>query len=487
MNPAKKIAAGVAVAVVAAATALPYITGYMLENSIKEQLNGTAEQYNYSVSSVSINRSFTETTIDIALEGDNLRQLSGESLLLKGTLQHSGIFSLPDIARGDFHYTWYIFQEGVRLALPGTVKGSVNWHGDIRAELTAEGMELPLDASARATMSIQPVTASMTVTGKYGERKVQLEPDTLSWDIKEQGKQLGTITLAPSKLTYCNETRNWSMDIPSTSLNIYDEKDSAFLTIEDIELSGHQYSEDGLIRSNISLETGAFQIPELAHLNDGQLIEGISLSSSIENISQSAIKSLTKMYQELNLPDNDERIEELAQDFLVKLTQNNPRFALDDFTIKTANGSVGLAFNIESGEQINKLVTDLAELEYMTEEQENVFLLLLAEGLTSSAKITLSDKMLDWTCDRVGEQVAFEQGSSPMQARLVGGMCKTLAKNGDFLNLACLQTQNPIYQYQCTNTVEQAKKVWISDRSLEFRLEGGKLMINDAILELPVL
>ena len=102
MNPAKKIAAGAAVVVVAAATGLPAITGYMLENSIKEQLEGTAEQYNYSVSSVSVKRSFAETVIDIALEGDNLRQLSQESLHIKGALKHTNIFSLPTIAKGKF-------------------------------------------------------------------------------------------------------------------------------------------------------------------------------------------------------------------------------------------------------------------------------------------------------------------------------------------------------------------------------------------------
>ena len=487
MNPAKKIAAGAAVIVVAAATGLPAVTGYMLENSIKEQLAGTAEQYNYSVSSVSVNRSFAETTVDIELEGDNLRQLSRESLHIKGALQHSGIFSLPTIAKGDFDYTYHIYQEGIRIALPGTVKGSINWQGNMQAELTAEGMELPLDATASATMTIHPITAAMSVAGKYGERKVKMDLDTLSWDIKDEGELAGSISLAPSQLAYSNKTRNWQLDIPSASLNIPDENGATPLSVADIKLVGHQYSEDGLIQSNISLETGAFHIPELAHLNDGNLIEGITLTSSIENISQISIKHLTELFQELNLSHNDELIAELAKNFLVELTQNHPRFALDDFTIKTANGSLGLAFNIESGEKVSKLIADLAELEYLSPEQESAFIYTLAQGVNSTTKITLSDEMLDWGCDRMGEQVAFDQGGSQLQAQMVGSVCKTLAKSGDFLNLACLQAPNPIYQYQCSNTVEQAKKVWVSDRSLELTLEEGKLMFNGAVLELPVM
>ena len=259
------------------------------------------------------------------------------------------------------------------------------------------------------------------------------------------------------------------------------------ISVEDIKLVGHQYSEDGLIQSNINLETGALPIPELAHLNDGKLIEGMTLTSSIENVSQSSIKYLTELFQELNLSDNDELIVELAKNFLVELTRNNPRFALDDMTIKTANGDISLGFHVASGEKISALITELAELEYLSHEKEDEFIFRLAEGLNSSAKITLSDEMLDWSCDRMGEQVAFDQGGSQLQARMVGSMCKTLAKSGDFLNLACLQTPNPIYQYQCSNTVDQAKKVWMSDRSLELTLEEGKLTFNGAVLELPVL
>ena len=486
MNSAKKIAAGAAVVVAAAATGLPAITGYMLENSIKEQLAGTAGQYNYSVSSVSVSRSFAETTVDIALKGDNLRQLSRESLQITGTLQHSGIFSLPTFAEGDFDYTYFIFQEGVRIALPGTVKGSVNWQGDMQAVLTAEGVELPLDAHASATIVIHPITAAMTVTGDYGERKVQLDLDALSWDIREQDEPLGVISLAPSKLTYSNKTRNWSLEIPSALLNASEENELP-LSIANIKLNGHQYSEDGLIQSNIHLETGAFVIPELAHLNDGKLIEGFTLTSSVENISQSSIQHLATLFQELNLPDNDELIVELAKNFLEELTRNNPRFALEDISIKTVNGDISLAFHVESGKKISALIAELAELEHLTHEQEDEFLFRLTEGLNSSARITLSDEMLDWGCDRMGEQVTFDQGGSQMQARLVGGMCKTLAKSGDFLNLACLQAPNPIYQYQCSSTVDQAKKIWVSDRSLKLTLEDGKLMFNGAVIELPVM
>lgn len=487
MNPAKKIAAGAAFVAVAAATGLPAITGYMLENSIKEQLAGTAEQYNYSVSSVSVNRSFAKTTVDIALEGDNLRQLSRESLNITGTLKHTNIFSLPTVAKGDFDYTYHIYQEGIRLALPGTVRGSINWQGDMQAELTADSMELPLDATASATMTIHPITATMAVTGNYGERKVQLDLDTLSWDIIEDDELLGAISLAPSRLAYSNKTRDWTLEIPSLSLNVPDEDEATPLSIANIKMVGHQYSEEGLIQSNIHLETGAFHIPELAHLNDGRLVDGITLTSSIENVSQSSIKHLTELFQELNLTDNDELVVSLAKDFLVELTQHNPRFALDDITIKTVNGDISLAFHVASGEMIRSLIEDLVELESMTLEQQDGFMYLLASGLDSSARITLSDDILEWGCDRMGEQVAFNRGGSPLQGQLVGGMCKTLAKSGDFLDLACLQAPNPVYQHQCSNAVDQAKKVWVSDRSLELTLEEGKLMFNGAVLELPVM
>ena len=485
MNPAKKIAAGAAIVVVAAATGLPAITGYLLENSIKEQLEGTAAQHNYSVSSVSVNRSFAETTVDVVLEGDNLRQLSRESLQIKGSLKHSHVFSLPMLASGDFDYTYFTYQEGNRTALPGTVKGSVDWHGNIQAELTAEGMELPLDAST--TLTIHPASAAMGISGDYGKRMIQLDLDTLGWDIWEQGELLGAVSLKPSKLAYSNESRNWNLEIPSASFNVSGNDDAAPFSISDIRLVGHQYSENGLIQSNIDLETGAFVIPELEHLNDGKLIEGLKMTSSVENVSQGSISYLAELLQELNQSGDDQQIVGLATNFLVELSQNNPRFALDDFTIKTANGDISLAFNIAGSEVISTLFAELAELEYLTHEQEDEFLLRLAEGLNSSAKLTLSEEMLDWGCDRMGEQVAFEKGASELQARMVGSMCKTLAKSGDFLNLACLQAPNPLYQYQCSSTVDQAKKVWVTDRSLELTLAEGRLMFNGVALELPVL
>ena len=128
--------------------------------------------------------------------------------------------------RVNFDYTYHIYQEGIRIALPGTVKGSINWQGEMQAELAAEGMELPLDALASATMAIHPVTANMSVTGNYGERKVELGLDQLDWDILEEGEVVGAISLAPSKLAYSNKTRNWKLEIPSVSLNTPNEDEA---------------------------------------------------------------------------------------------------------------------------------------------------------------------------------------------------------------------------------------------------------------------
>ena len=487
MNPAKKIAAGIAVVAVATAAGLPAITGHMLENSIKEQLPGTAEQYHYSVSSVSVNRSYTETTVEITLEGYDLRQLSRESLEITGTLQHANIFSLPNIAHGDFDYTYSIYQEGVRTELPGTVKGAIDWQGNIQAELVAEGVELPVDTVTSTTMTIQPVTASMTVTGNYGEREVKMALDTLSWSIQEYGEELGAISLAPSQLGYSSKTSQWHLDVPLASLNQLEDDGVAPLTVENIKINGHQSSENDLIHSSIHMETGAVIIPELEHLNGGKLIEGFAMKSSIDNVSQSAIQHLSRLFQALNVPGHYEEIEELSNNFLVELTRHNPRFALEDLSIKTANGDISLAFHIESDEKVSTLMTELAEFGYLAPGEEDEFMLRLAEGLSSSAKITLSDEMLDWACDQVGEQVAFEQGGSQVEARLFGGMCKTLTKSGDFMRFACREASTPSYQYQCTRTVEQAKKLWQSDRSLELTLEEGQLMLNGSDLELPIM
>lgn len=484
MNPAQKIAAGAAV--VAVASGLPAITGYMLEKSINDQLEGTAGKYNYSVSSVSIDRSFKETNVDIILEGKNMRQLSKESLHISGTLKHGNIFNLPTATTADLDFTYYLYQEGIRLGLPGTAQGQISWNGNMDASLNTEALELPLDPAGITTMVLKPASADLMVRGGYDERKVKVNFDNLSWDINENNELMGIVSLASPRLNYFTETNQWNMSIPSLSIGLDDGNEIVPLTLAEIEVSGEQQSDNGLIQSTVSVDTGALTLPSMTRLQAENVVAGFTITSSVENVSETSISHLADLLQGINLPDNEEAITHSTKNFLLELTKNNPKVALDEFTLKTTSGNLSFSFDMEASEKISLLVEELVAMETVTPGQEDIFLMRMIEGLNTSARVTLSDDLLDWGCDRMGEQMAFEKGASPLQAQMVGSMCKTLAKSGDFLNVACMQAQNPIYQYQCVTAMNQAKTVWVEERSLELALKEGRLMLNGAALELPV-
>lgn len=486
MNPAKKISAGAVAVVLAASAGLPGITGSMLESRLNDQLENTAAKYNYSVASVSLDRGFYESSIEIELEGINLRELSRESLTINGMLSHNSLFGLPDLVTGDLDFTYSLYQEGIRLNLPGSIEGSISLNGNIAAVIATESMELPLDSAAQATMKLNPASAELTVSGQNDQQVVQIDLNSLSWDIFEHNQFVGAMSLAPSHIHFLPAVQQWSMTIPALTMVSEHFEDDQAVTLENINASGVQSSQNDLFSSRVELSTAGLTIPALSGSGTETIFEGMRMTSSMENISHLAISKLADVLQQAQLVNNEDAVFDSAKEFVLEVSQYSPKMALEDLTLKTANGELSFSFEIEGTEKAATVAQKLLESEEMTQEQEFATGIELLESINSATRITLSDELIDWGCEQVGQQMAFESGASPVQARLAGNMCKTVAKTGDFLSLACFEIEDPMQQYQCLSAVDQAKSVWVKNRTLELAFKDGKLQLNGATIELPV-
>ncbi|OED46756.1 hypothetical protein ACH42_03450 [Endozoicomonas sp. (ex Bugula neritina AB1)] len=483
MSHAKKLMAGVVAVAVTAGAVLPGITGYILENNIQERLELSADKFNFSVSSVEINRSFNETVVDILLEGEGVRRLSHESLELSGSIQHNTIFSLPDLLLAELDFTYYTYQQGIQLGLPGSVLGTVSWNGSVKADIDTESLELPLDPMGTSTLLVAPTSGLLKVDGR--SKGIALELNQLHWTVRDTNALVMSVSMEPSQVTISPSGDVWSMNIPSVSMSTTEGTKSSDLTLEEISVEGEQTSDQQMISSNVAISAGQLTVPALEPIKADKVIEGFTLSSSVENVTESSITQLASLMKEVDLLDNQEAVKKAAREFLVELSKGNPRFALDDFTLRTTNGDLGISFDAEGTDQSQSVLNTIINSQPLTPEQEDALSYQFMIGMNSSAKIVLSDDLVDWSCKRIGEQVAVEQGATAAEGELMGGMCKTMADSGDFLGVPCMEMTDSQQQTQCMETMNQVKVVWAESKTLEVVLKDGELTLNGTPLELP--
>ena len=484
MSHAKKLVAGVAVIAIAAGATLPGVTGYILEKNIQDRLEQSAAKYDFSVSSIELNRSFGETDVEITLEGEGVRKLSQESLSISGSIQHNSVFALPALMTADLEFTYHTFQQGIQLGLPGAVLGTISWNGSVDAAINTDSLELPLDPMGVTTLILEPASGQLWI-GDRNEPNVALDLSQLNWTLTDDGEQVMSVSVEPSKITVSSTGETWTMAAPSLSMNLSEHQETADLTLQALNLTGQQTTENQMLNSQVSMSAGQLTIPALEPMKADKVIEGFTLSSSVENVTEDSISQLAILMKESNLLDNQEAVEKAAKEFLVDLSAGNPRFALDDFTLKTTNGDLGIAFAVEGTDQSRDVLNTIVEFQHLSREQEDELANQFMLGMNSSAKVTLSDDLVNWSCERVGEQVSIEQGASAAEAEFIGSMCKTMADSGEFLSVPCMEITDPKQQAQCMDTMSEVKVVWAESKTLEVAYKEGQLMLNGAIVELP--
>lgn len=484
MSHAKKLVAGVAVIAVAAGAALPGMTGYILENTIQDKVEAAAEKYDFSVSSVELNRGFSETTIAVTLEGEGVRKLSRESLELSGSIQHNALFELPELMTTDLNFTYYTYQQGIQLGLPGTVQGAVSWDGAMVATINTKSLEVPLDPMGAATLLLQP--ASGTLKAGRTDQNVDLSLKPLNWTLFDNGEQQMSVAVEPSEISISPSGEAWTMQIPAVSLNTTEIEDHVDLTLEDLRFEGEQTTVDQQLSSSLTMSAGQLTIPALEPLHVDKVIEGFTLSSSAENINESAIPKLAVLMKEGTQMGNEEAVEQAAEAFLMDLMAGNPGFALDEFTLNTANGDLAIAFAMAGTDRSRDTLNTILDAQGLTPAQSDKLAYEFMMGMDSSARIALSDELVDWSCQRIGEQAAVEQGATAAEGEFIAGMCKTMADSGEFLSVPCMEIANPQWQGQCMDTMRQVKVVWAESKTLEVAVKDGQLLLNGVEVELPV-
>ena len=496
MSKIKKIAAGTAItAVCAAVLGMPGLTGYILEHKIQNQLATTAEKYSFSVASVEVDRQFSDSTVNIVLKGKGLRALSQESVELTGTFKHSGLFDLPALVTGDLNFNYSINSSGLKIEIPGTAKGSLSWNGLINAEMQTADIDIPLDHSNAITAHVTPISWVIATDAATTERKLSVDLSEHNWIFKDQSAVI-SYNVAPSNIMISDSGDAWSMTVPQATLSTLpygSENRTVLFSLTDIGMSSEINSTDGLMNGRSTLQTGPLVMPPLANINAANIITGINMTSSFGNLDESAIASIIGFVQQLSQldqqtlaqPTSRKAIETAMIQAFQELSRENPHLAIDEFAIKTANGDISFSFDLKSNEQLTALLGQLLEMSEPDPTSQQKMNQQMMTAFSSSASLKLTDDLIDWSCQRIGENIAKKQGASPAEGQAMSTMCKSMADSGDFLVMPCMDIANAQQQSQCTTAMEEARRVWSESKELNLALDKGQLTLNGAPITLP--
>ncbi len=478
MSAIKKVAVLAAVTVVAIGAGLPVISNYIADDFLNRSLSDVTENYDFSVAAIDVSSSFNETVFDVRLEGEGLRQISNETITLNGTLQHGSLFDLSSMLKGRVEYIYYFEQQGLQFGVPGELEGTVSWFGTTSADISAEGLELPLDAESGIRMSLSPTKGQLQIDGD--DMQLNLEPQ--QWSILQGSALWFSVALQSSHLVMDKEGQSWEYQVPEITVSAQTQTQD-LMTVADVAITGNQEKKDKLLTARTTVKTGQVTVPLLAHQKMDKVIEGVSMTSVMENLSEEAINELSEMMSVIDQLDNDDEIIGLFADFLQVASVSEPRIAMENLEIETAYGNLGISMGLQLTESAGLQTENIKKLPLMNERQKGETLEALLQSLNSSARIDFSDDLLTWSCQRVGQESARARNGTVAQAEMMGDMCLSMVETGEFFGAGCLQMDTEEKQSLCLKASSKAKESWVKEKSINIAIEDGKLSLNGAEID----
>ena len=474
----KKWITGIAGLTGIAVLGMPVVNGFILEGRLANDLVSLAEQNDYVVEHLSIDRSYGQTELALTLQGAGLRKINGQSIELSGILNHGSIFSAPGRISGDLDINYYAYEQGVRFVMPGTLSGSLSLSGTVNASLTTEGIELPLDPGAVMTVRVDPVAGKLKA-GRSGVVAVDMEP--LTWTVHENNKPMFRMAMNSPRVELSTREQSWSMTAPEVSYSLPSVSDDVLMVIDNFLAEGQQTTVDQQVSSRIDLTTGPVTMPLLTEQGLDNLVEAVAVRSSVENLDRTLMERIPEL---LGRGDAEQVMSvEDASQWLIDLVASQPRLAIEELSVQTSKGRFALAFDLSGTEKTSDFIQELLANPPQNQMEESLMTYAAMQSLAVSASVNLSDELLDWGCEYVPQQIVQEQGGQPAEAVMYSAMCQAMVTSGDFLSVSCLQFEDARQQMQCLNNMKQAKTVWQDSKTLKMALEDGVLMLNGA--ELP--
>ncbi|KEQ13608.1 hypothetical protein GZ77_14920 [Endozoicomonas montiporae] len=452
---------------------MPALNGFLLEGRLNNDLIALAEQHDYRVESLEINRGYGSTELELSLQGTGLRKINGQSLELAGTLEHGNFFSVPGMISGDLDISYHAYEQGVRFTMPGTLSGSMNLNGSVSARLTTEGIELPLDPGAVLTLQVAPAAGQLT-SHRSGTIAVDMEP--LMWTVTENSEPLFVMDMNSPVMEFSTRQQSWSMTAPEVSYSMPAVSSDVLLVVDNIQAEGRQTSDDDQVNSHFAVNTGPVQVPSLSEQGLDSLIEGVTVRSSVENLDRKLLERIPEL---LGRGDAEQLMSvHDASQWLLDLVTSQPRVAVDELAVQTSKGSFAFAFDLAGTDKTRAFVQGLLDNPPQTLVEESLMAHAALQSMAMSASVHLSDDLLDWGCEFIPQQIVQEQGGQPAEAVLYSTLCNTMVNSGDFLTMSCLQFQEAEQQMQCLNSMQQAKGAWKESRTVKMALEDGQLLLN---------
>ncbi|UYM15067.1 YdgA family protein [Endozoicomonas euniceicola] len=452
---------------------MPALNGFILESRLKNDLVNLAEQHDYRVENLSISRGYGSTDLELTLQGTGLRKINGQALELTGTLNHGSLFSVPGMVSGDLDVNYYTYEQGVRFTMPGTISGSMNLNGSISARLTTEGIEWPLDPEAVLTLQVDPTEGQLT-SQRSGTVAVDMEP--LVWTVHENSEPLFRMAMNSPVVEFSTHEQSWSMTAPEVSYSVPSVSSDVLLVVDNFQAEGEQTRANDQLSSHMVMSTGSVTVPLLSEQGLDNLIEGLSISSSVENVDRNLLERIPEL---LGRGDAEQVMSvDDAGLWLRDLISTQPRIAVEEVSVQTSKGHFSFAFDLAGTDKTKAFVEQFLDNPPQTPIEESLMTHAAMQSLAVSASVHLSDELLGWGCEYIPQQMVQEQGGQPAEAVFYSAMCQTMVNSGDFLTASCLQFQDSGEQVQCLNSMQQAKAVWKESRTLKMALEDGLLMLN---------
>ena len=478
MTNTKKIwISGIAGLAGLAVLGMPALNGVILEGRLKNDLINLAEQHDYRVENLSVSRGYGSTDLELTLQGTGLRKLNGQALELNGTLDHGSLFSAPGMISGDLDVNYHAYEQGVRFSMPGTISGSMNLNGSVSARLTTEGIELPLDPGPVLTLQVDPAEGQLT-SRRSGTVAVDMEP--LVWTVHENSVPLFRMAMNSPLVEFSTREQSWSMTASEVSYSMPSVSSDVLLVVDNFQAEGGQTTDNDQISSHMVMSTGLVTVPLLSGQGLDNLIEGVSIRSSVENLDRNLLERIPDL---LGRGDAEQAMSvDDASQWLLDLMSSQPRIAVDEVSVQTSKGRFAFAFDLAGTDKTTAFVEQLLDNPPQTQVEESLMTQAAMQSLSVSASVHLSDELLDWGCEYIPQQMVQEQGGRPAEAVFYRAVCQAMANTGDFLTAPCLQFRDSGEQMQCQNSMQQAKTVWQESRTLKMALEDGLLMLNGAEL-----
>ena len=457
---------------------MPALNGMILEGRLQNEFVNLAEQNDFHVESLSVERGYSSTELSVNLEGTGLRKVNGQGIVLSGSLQHGSLFSAPGIVSGDLDVSYHIYEQGVRIDMPGTITGTMSLNGSVDARITYEGFELPLDPGAQLTLDIAPSEGQLNVS-RSGHMVADMKP--ASWTLLESNEPLIRMDMSASTFEFNGSEQSWSMTIPEVSYTAPFVSTDVLMVVDQFLAEGQQFAEGEQLSSQVSLTTGPVSVPFLAEEGLDSLIEETRMRSRVENLDRAVIERIPEL---LGRGDSENTLsgEEAAQ-WLVDVVATQPRMVLEELSVQTTKGRIALAFDMAGTEKTAEFVQRLIDNPPQNAIEEDLMTYEAMQSLAMSASVQLSDDLIEWGCEAIPQQMIKEQGGQPAEAGLYTAMCQAMANSGEFLTLSCLQFTDPQQQQQCLTSMQQARDVWVESKTLEMALEDGTIRLNGTDLK----